>query len=355
MKGTSRPTVPAVPTHVWRNLYEAALRFKELEPWKLLNDSQLFGVQDPVTRQRGYCCVLGALGEVFALCIYRGASGLEIYRRMQVQDFDSDGEDFFAMQDCLMAEFSSRDQLRKPDLEVIKSLEYRFKGSHSWPQFRSYLPGYVPWYLTEQEAQFMTFALHSAVDLAPKIKERSLKLGSQQRPHRYLFYVPEPSTTTVEARLPFTIEWMPAEPPQRKDLLPYTMNEVAEIRIRKMTLKADSAWEADSFFLPSEIADRDRPYFMRLVMLAHEKSGYIFDTDVIQPEVDASHALGKIIVAAIEKYGLIPEEIHIRKRQAWDILKPFTDRLGIRLTLQENLRAIFEARTSLEGRFTRHP
>jgi hypothetical protein len=67
----------------WRSLYENSLRFMELRPWESLYDSDVFGVLDPATGRTGYCCVMGALGEVLALCVFRGSEGLESCRRVR--------------------------------------------------------------------------------------------------------------------------------------------------------------------------------------------------------------------------------------------------------------------------------
>jgi hypothetical protein len=62
--------VPKVSLDAWGPLYETALEYRNLAPWRFLYDEQLFGVKDPKTGQTRYCCVLGTLGEVFALCQY---------------------------------------------------------------------------------------------------------------------------------------------------------------------------------------------------------------------------------------------------------------------------------------------
>lgn len=65
--------IPDVPLPLWRDLYEAAMRFKHLRPWETLYDSDIFGIRDPETGDTGYACVLGELGEVFAFCAYTAA------------------------------------------------------------------------------------------------------------------------------------------------------------------------------------------------------------------------------------------------------------------------------------------
>ena len=61
----------------WNDLYAAAVDFKKLKPWNYMWDSDMFGVQNPVTDEIGYCCVMGRSGEHFALGIFLGSEGLE--------------------------------------------------------------------------------------------------------------------------------------------------------------------------------------------------------------------------------------------------------------------------------------
>ena len=58
--------MPEVSLLVWKNLYAAVSQFGKLKPWEIMDDSELFGIQDPVTGEMGYACVMGTLGEVLA-------------------------------------------------------------------------------------------------------------------------------------------------------------------------------------------------------------------------------------------------------------------------------------------------
>jgi len=63
----------------WKALYEAALEFKELAPWNWMNDTDFFGVKDPVSGEIGYCCIMGAAGEYYALGLYSGIICLVLF------------------------------------------------------------------------------------------------------------------------------------------------------------------------------------------------------------------------------------------------------------------------------------
>ncbi|MGA9347192.1 MAG: hypothetical protein WBW48_00105 [Anaerolineae bacterium] len=130
----------------WQALYQAALEFKEIEAWTWMYDSDVFGVQNPVSGEIGYCCIMGALGEMFALAVYLGSEGLESYMRIASEPPLDPSEAFeeLLLQKCLMASFANREELAKEDYQVIKRLGLKFRGRIAWPLFRSYRPAYHP-------------------------------------------------------------------------------------------------------------------------------------------------------------------------------------------------------------------
>src|SRR3990170_4674903 len=155
----------------WRELYDAAIDFKQAKCWDWMWDSDLFGVQDPERGEVGYCCVMGRAGEHFALAVYLGTEGLESYHKIQRNDGSLSDFDAILLQKCLMASFEDRKLLTNRDFEAIKVLGLKFKGHNSWPLFRSYVPGYFPWHLNREEAKFLTVALRQAVDVALRFKD----------------------------------------------------------------------------------------------------------------------------------------------------------------------------------------
>ncbi|MCL6601054.1 MAG: hypothetical protein K6T81_20315, partial [Alicyclobacillus macrosporangiidus] len=152
------------------------MAFRKLAPWEWMYDDDLFTVVNPETGVTGYCVVMGALGEFFGLGVYRGEAG---WRSLQTMRNEEGREETLYAQHALIASFESSQDVDKRDREIIKQLGLHFRGKTAWPLFRSYVPGYLPWYLTGEEARFLTVALEQAADVAKRLRDDSDLLVSR--------------------------------------------------------------------------------------------------------------------------------------------------------------------------------
>ena len=154
----------------WRELYESAVRVKELAPWGWMTEADVFGVQNPETDELGFVSVMGMLGEHYAMSLYLGPKGLYEFWEFEEIGHLASPEGLLEIPQ-LQASFENRDELHKKDREVIKGLGLKFRGRHAWPMFRSYRPGFAPWFLEAEEARFLRYALDQLVDVAPRFRE----------------------------------------------------------------------------------------------------------------------------------------------------------------------------------------
>src|SRR4051794_23060484 len=177
----------------WRELYEAAVAFRDAAPWQWMWDGDVFGVQDPESGRIGYCCVMGRLGEHYALAAYNGSEGLAGLWKMREAGPRAyrDPAEVLSWQDCLMASYEDRSFLHKRDLETIKALGLKFRGRNAWPEFRSYRPGYQPWFVTAAEARFLTLCLQQSLEVATGFHEQPALLREVGPQGPYLVRVPE--------------------------------------------------------------------------------------------------------------------------------------------------------------------
>ncbi|MBI4676360.1 MAG: SEC-C domain-containing protein [Elusimicrobia bacterium] len=334
--------IPEVPLPVWKNLYEAASRFAAVEPWDFLDDDELVGVQDPATGQMGYGCVLGALGEMFALCLYRGAEGFDVHQRMQRGEAGGEDGELMIAQNCLMAEFTDRRSMAGADRSVIKSLGLKFRGANAWPLFRSYLPGHIPWHLTEAEAVFLTVALQAARDFAEKVDAEELDPNS--RPGQVFCYFPKAQGPVTE----FETRWEP-HPAHRPEPAPPLALDAGKLAgILAKGPKPGGVWEADAACMQASIEDRDRPYVPRSVLVVHRDSHFILNAIIVGPEKPPHQALADSVLKAIEGLGSLPEALHVRGDKMAALLAPLGKELCIRIEGKGRLDAVLDCRREMD-------
>ena len=330
----------------WKDLYDVALKFKELESWNWMLDSDVFGVQNPVNGEIGYCCIMGRLGEMFALAVYLGTDGLEGYLKIQSGEILPDDIDALHLQKCLMASFEDRQFLQKPDLQVIKELGLKFRGRNSWPLFRSYRPGYRPWYLTKEEAKYLTLALQQAIEVSLRFKKDKDLLTPPKENH-YLVRVPKKEGESLRWR----DKWLEPLPLEKVEVVAEPIDEVHLQRIKKITSRQQGIWEVDFFYSPSAVKEEERPYFPYLFLWVDHHSGLILKPDVVKPS-EYRLQFPRQFLDLIESVNFLPDEILVRKEEAFQLLEPITSRLSIKLKLVKRLKGIEQAQEAMFEYFT---
>jgi hypothetical protein len=334
----------------WSNLYQAAIEFKKIECWDWMEDSDLFGVQNPETGEIGYCCVLGGIGEFFGLAVYLGSKGLEGYLKIRSGEISPEDFDTMHSQDCLMASFDDRKFLKKPDLQIIKSLQLSFRGSNAWPLFRRYEPGYEPWYINRQEAIFLTLALEQAKDIALRFKT-NIELLDPPIEGRYLVRVPN----REKEGLAWRDEWLKPTPFEKKEPIGPSVDEIRLKRIKKAALQSHAVLETDFFYPPFVITEGEKPYFPYLLLCVDHRSGLILKHHIASHEGYWTDFQNQIL-NLMEGIKSFPKEIWVKKEECYKLLEPIASELGIKLSLVENLPALEDAKevmqnTFLSGRF----
>lgn len=319
----------------WKDLYSAAIEFKNLKCWDFMWDSYIFGVQNPGTGETGYCCIMGKAGEHFALGVYLGSEGLEgLSRILSGEEIPSDEPVELLNQKCLMASFENREYIEKRDYEVIRKLGLRFRGKNEWPLFRSYLPGYLPWYLNHEEVQFLTITLQQAIHVCKRFKNDPEML------------IP-PSTTEILVRVPlkengldWRDEWLePSETDEEEEILIWYVDEDAVEDLRKLEHKG--IWEADFFYFHEAVQDgpEERPYFPYVILWGERDTGLILNTEVVNPK-EWEDVFSKQLQENVENTASLPAEILVKKEELFTSLEGVTSKLGIKLTLAPNLKLI---------------
>ncbi|MFQ5852321.1 MAG: hypothetical protein ACE5JU_17285, partial [Candidatus Binatia bacterium] len=301
----------------WVALYEAAIKFKDLGCWEWMTDSDLFGVQNPETGEIGYCCVLGQLGEVLALNVYPGSEGLASYWRLHEasraamdEGTAMDSGALLGTQLCFMASFEDRSELHQNDLQIIRALGFKFRGKKQWPMFRSYQPGFVPWFLTAPEARFLPVALGQAMEVARRLRDNPDLLDPPDGDTE-LYFVRVLEGGTWRDR------WQRPPPYKARQSLPL-LDEVRLARIQRGKFPRRATWHAACTVLPMVIEEGDRPYYpCGFPVLSDE--GIALGMDLFKPG-EVEHALRDKFLDLVEKLKCLPELLLVASEEAFRLL-----------------------------------
>jgi hypothetical protein len=329
-----------------------------------MSDCDLFGVQNPENGEIGYCCVLGELGEVYGLVVYLGSAGLEQHRKIQSGKLHAGSPDFAYSQCCLTAWFGGRRDLDNTDLKVVKEVGLKFRGSDTWPQFRSMQPGYTPWYLSEREARFLAVCLEQAWQVALDFKKNPTLLDPPGK-NLYLVRVgaektaahsPSPSLSsgrqslssqTIEAAVrEWNSQWLSPAPRVKTAVKAFPLDEIRLQRIKKTRQENSGAWEIDAFFTPHPVAGDDRPFFPIAFLCADHHSGFIFATVVAEPSTWETE-FPKAFLESIEAHRLLPHKLSVRKEELRDLFGHLATRLGIEVEFTKKLPAVDRAKRGI--------
>ncbi len=312
----------------WRELYESVVRVKALAPWEWMTEAEIFGVQNPETDELGFASVMGMLGEHFAMSLYLGPEGLYEFWELEEVGHLASPEGLLETPQ-LQASFENRDELDKRDRTVIKDLGLKFRGRHAWPMFRSYRPGFAPWFLEAEEARFLTHALNQLVDVAPRVKEDSSLLESSDD-ESYLVRVPrrEDDTLVWEDR-------MVDVPPPESLSIPIGMDPRVLEDLERLPPGGNSL-EIDFFMFPAPIQEEKgaRPYFPYMMLTVDAQSGVVLGHELLKPDPSLEAMWGSIPVTVARQLAgaeIMPEEVTVGSELLFQLLQPLAAMLRFEL------------------------
>jgi len=327
----------------WKALYEAASEFRKAGPWEWVRETDVFGVRNPKTGEVGYCCLMGELGEMLALAVYEGTEGLQGYLKIRRGHIKPGNPDALYVQKCLMLSFENKKLLQEDDLEIIGELGLAFRGRNAWPVFRSYKPGYFPWFLNRDEVLYMTIALRQAMNVFIRMKHNA-ELLNGPRKNLYLVRTLDPKNGKSD----WEDEWRaPAPIEENGEILDEPVNEIRIQKLKKTAKPATAVWEIDFFHTPTPILQGERPVFPYAIMVMDHDTRFIFDMHLAVTTAYQREFLGKFL-DCLEQTSIIPLEILVRKDEAAKLIGPYTKRLNIKLSTVKKLHGIDHARREME-------
>jgi tetratricopeptide (TPR) repeat protein len=322
----------------WAALYQAAIAFRDLAPWRWASDLDVFAVENPSDGQMGCCTVMGGGGMEFGLALMVGDEGLAVYRRLEAGELEPESFETVAMLRSLSVTFADRDYLGKPDLATIRSLKLRFRGRNAWPLFRSQRPGWLPWFLNQEEARFLTVALEQAHDVLPRVRDDELDLVNQADEELVL--------TRYFRDGRWQEEWRNLAAREPELAVPQPSDPARLQELSQKAKRPSGNWELGWFPVPAPIpAPSGRPYFPHFVMTVDRKSGAVLGFDMLGPSPEAA-ARQEAVIRVLERAPRLPRQLRVATNENRRILEPVAEPLGISVRVGP-LPALEEAKDSL--------
>ena len=330
-----------------KNLYRAALTFKALKCWEWMYDSDIFGIENPENGQIGYCCVMGNLGEVFALAVYLGSEGLEGYLKTAKGKIDPNDMNALHFQDCLMASFENRDYLAKKDLEIIKALGLTFRGKNEWPLFRNYKPGFHPWYLKRDEVTYLRLVLEQATDICQRFKENQKLLKS---PREGLYFVR--TADRKNGQIQWNDQWFKPKPLRVKRKICLDLDELSLRRIKKNANQSHRIWEVDFFYSPFGINEGERPYFPFIFLIVDHDSQELINFHITNHTNYHQEFFDKFL-STIENDKYLPRSLMVKRAETHNLFSTVAQQLNIQIDLKNTLVSLEETQEDMFHYFSK--
>lgn len=327
----------------WTALYDAADAVKTMAPWGWLDETQLFGFVHPETQEQYFVSVMGQAGEHFAVAVYVGWVGLVGFLEMQMGGPLTRPE-LLLETPQLQAAWEDRELIEKEDYGVIQSLERKYRGRKSWPQFRSYRAGYAPWFVDSAECETLTIALTQLLDLAPRLQENNI--------------LPPLDDDAWLMRKQIDGKWQDQfdfieEPPPRS--LEIAINAEALEQLKALPQSANE-FEVDLFMaLGMQVGTPDtRGVIPYMLLIVDGDSGMVFGVELLQVETDITSMLVQVpngVVEILAKACGVPAKIVAQDERLLGFIDPIAQILNIELEYSPVLPMLTEAKQALMERF----
>ena len=331
----------------WRQLYDAAGRLKDLAPWDWMTETEVFGVQHPETGELGFVSVMGMLGEHHAVTIYLGPEAIHQFWALQQAGSSVDPERVLEIPQ-LQASFENRDMLQKQDHALIKQLGLKFRGRQAWPLFRSFRPGFVPWFLESSEVQSLALILDQVSEVAVRLQDKATLLPAPDE-RDYLIRVPQ----QAGRRLVWEDHIQRILAPEPKPI-PISV-DVEMLSALKRLSHQRRPLEVDLFMAPSGIQEQDaRPFYPYILLLVEARSGYVLATDMLSPEPSLETMWSEVpqqVLSHLARAEWVPTTLQVRSPLLLGLLGPIAEELDIELQPSRTLPSLDSAREFLLARF----
>jgi hypothetical protein len=333
-------SVPAPSPDQWRRLYHLAARLKELAPWEWMEEIDLFGVQDPQGGTIHFAGFMGLIKEHFALALYLGPRALHGFLDLHRQSGPPDPEALLNIPQ-LQLSFEDREMIQREDRQVLKQLGLSFRGANNWPLWRSYRPGFLPWFIDAEEGRLLELAILQSLDVAPRFRRDPALLypGGEDR---YL--------VRVETGGAWQDQYLHV-PPVPTPQVAGALDELSLARLRQLP-RADRILQLDCSRFWSPVREgADRPCFPNMLLLVGASDGMVLGFELLPPLPSLEEmwaALPQRLAQQFTQLGWLPAGVQLINPRLLAVVQPMLQALEIPCDQPASLPALEAAKKYLD-------
>lgn len=330
-------------------LCELATYIQRMSPWNFMEETDVFGFQDPESGALGFVSVMGKLGEFQAISVYQGVEGLYGWRNfeelLKIDAKSDEAHDMVYEIPQLQLAFGPPALLEKRDRAIIKASGFKFSKTQL-PQFRSYRPGYLPWFLTPEEASHLIYALTQTINVASRVisEVNVIPFNEDPEDRDYLIRIPR-----LKDSIPFWEDSIVTVDPPPTQLLPFSVDDITLGKLKEFP--RSGALEVDLFILPARVGrSNERPRLIYALLAVDPASDFIVGVELMEAMdgVDLMYAnVAETLASDWMKHQLVPQEIRVRSARLLNVLEPLASELGITLSSAKKLPAVNRAKRSM--------
>ncbi len=326
----------------WRRLYEIAEQVRRLAPWQWLDETHIFGVEDPRTGKVGYISVQGAYDDEAGVFLYLDEEGWTAYWALMefIATAGTIPEEMAFSIPMLAVTWGRKEELTEQELQLLEELNLTPAEEMAWPLFRSFLPGWSPWYLTEQEAEFLAMALQQLLVLAPMLRDNQGDLLLSRLSEGHVLVRTSKNLSSPEN---WVSEWRPI--PQERTT-PYHIRIPGQTldEYRQMLPNREEI-QLDFFMLPTAIEEEPgkRPYIPYVLLVVDKDKEELLDARIFNAREGVRAMFERIpgeVLKVLREHQVRPTRLHVRTERLDALMRRLAQELTMEVKRTSTLRPL---------------
>ncbi len=327
----------------WDILYKEALKFRKLDPWYYLEDTEIYCIEDPISKTPIFCSILGSNNEVFGLSAHIGLTGMEAVNKIISGNIAKLDEEFYEMH-TLLCSFEPWDHLLIEEQIQAEKFDPELKKDQMCPGFICYEPDYVPFSFSQQECQLMTTILKQSQNMIKRAKEDPLFLASGNQNEilvRKYHYTNKNGTMFWKNQWQVFPPYMPIYEAMHLD------NSNIKKRLKAYPVKNEVIWEVDALHMPFVIEEGYKPYYPRMLFVVDHHSGFGLEPAMCKDKEAPKDIFLSHFIKLIDGCGFRPKAIMAKNEKTINLFSMVCADLGIALLHEPELPMIEKMKNSL--------